>query len=175
MEALNAFCSSCPPSRESFFFYSSAEASEFFQEARLYFSHSRALLGTAAEASPKTCICMFTWGLLFNRFCLCVIWSAFTFHFQSHALQFCAEETLETVAVLVKACPTHLRMSFTQHSNTVWLPRNPLWKPDYSTLHNVSVGIKSVQVLFAYRSRLLTVINDDEVYFEKRVWLVGLR
>lgn len=69
MEALNAFCSSCAPSRESF--YTSTEASElFFQEACFVFFPQFLFLGPAAEPLQKTCIYIFMWG-----FCLCVIYT----------------------------------------------------------------------------------------------------
>lgn len=107
---------------------------------------------------------IFTWGLLFNQ--ICFAWFIhFYIPFPGMIAVLC-RETFGNIVVLVKACPTHLQMTFTQCLNTVWHPWNPLWKPYYSTLHNVSVIIKFVQLLFAYRSQLLTVINDDEVYFD---------
>lgn len=74
MGALNAFRSSCSPSREPF--YTSTEESEFFFRKRTcIFPTVGLFLATTAEALLKTCIYIFMCSLLFNRTCPCVIYT----------------------------------------------------------------------------------------------------
>lgn len=127
---------------------------------RLHFSHS-----SSYAPQPKTCIYIIMWPLLLHLVCLCAIYTLL--YSTSSPERSYVQRRLVAVSVKKKkkTCPTHLQMTFTQHSNA-WRQQNPFWKLNYSTLHNMSVGIKFAQVLVAYRSQLLTVTRDDEVCFD---------
>lgn len=95
MEALNAFRSSCSPSRESF--YTSTEAAEFFlsfflsfQEVCSYFSHNCALLKPRSRHA-FTYSCWFSLSLIDS---VCSQFIRFLY------AQLCAEKSLRNVAVL---------------------------------------------------------------------------
>lgn len=128
----------------------------FFRKRACIFSHTRALLSQRRQPKPR-------WRRAFTYSCgvYCLVESirAWFMRFYIPLPVMSAKKTLETWLRWEK----YLQMTWTQHSNTVWLPWNwnPLWKPYYSTLHHVSVVIKCARVVFAYRSQLFTVINAE--------------
>lgn len=154
MEALNAFHTSCSPSRESFFFlYLHWGVCYFFRKRVCIFPTIALFLGTAAEPSPKARIYIFTRGFIFESFL------GFTRSYNPLPVMravLCGEK-FGNVALSVKTCPTHLQVTFTQHSNTVRLPRDPLWKPYYSISHNVRTN--KIRASFICLS--VTAVNCD--------------